>query len=267
MKRQHFILLTFLLFFGVTGCSSDDSIEKSEDTAGIAIALTDAPGDYEEVWVEVDDIMIKREEGNDGEGGWESLGVIDPGPHDLLKLTGGKTQLLTDTDIPAGYLRELRMILGDNNTIVADGVSYDLKTPSAQQSGLKLQVNQELEAAIEYQFILDFDVEKSVVKAGNSGNYNLHPVLRLSAEATTGSITGSVHPTDLNAMVVAENGEVSVSAYTDDEGGFRLHGLPEGTYKITATPDEASGFFPEVVDNVEVKIGDVTDLGVIFLQE
>jgi hypothetical protein len=32
--------------------------------------------------------------------------------------------------------------------------------------------------------LLDFDVARSVVKAGNSGNYNLHPVINVSTEAT-----------------------------------------------------------------------------------
>ena len=267
MKRQHFILFTFSLLLGITGCSNDDSMNKSEGTAGIAVALTDAPGDYDQVWVEVEDIMIKSEEGDNDEEGWESLGVSDSGPFDLLTLTGGNTQLLADTEVPAGYLRQMRMILGDNNTIVVDGVSYTLHTPSAQQSGLKLQVNQELEAGIEYNFVLDFDVDESVVKAGQSGNYNLHPVLRLSAEATTGSVTGSVHPTNQSVEVVAENGTVRVSAYTNDAGVFKLHGLPEGTYKIIVTPDEDSGFFPAEVDNVEVDLEEVTDLGVIYLEE
>jgi hypothetical protein len=46
------------------------------------------------------------------------------------------------------------------------------------------KVNQTLVAGVTYDFLLDFDVENSVVvQAGNSGNFNLHPVVRVSTKA------------------------------------------------------------------------------------
>jgi hypothetical protein len=268
MKKYKFVLMTLLFSVGLVSCSDDDSNGTTEETARLSVELTDAPGDYEEVWVEVEDVMIKREANENEEEDWESLDNVRTGTYDLLTLTGGKTQLLADTEIPAGYLSQMRLILGDNNTIVVNGVSQTLKTPSGQTSGLKLQVNKELEADIEYKFILDFDVDKSVVKAGESGNFNLHPVLRLSAVAETGSISGSVHPTDVQALVVAENANASVSAFTDEEGNFKLNGLPAGTYKLTVTPDAESTYLFKVVNNVKVEVGNVTELeDTIYLPE
>lgn len=268
MRKYRFILMAFLISVGFTACSDDDSGNVAEEMARISVELTDAPGDYEEVWVEVEDVMIKRENSESEEEGWESLEGVRTGTYDLLTLTGGETQLLADSEIPAGYLSQMRLVLGDNNSIVVDGTSLTLKVPSGQTSGLKLQVNKELEADIEYNFILDFDVDKSVVKAGESGNYNLHPVLRLSAIAETGSIVGSVHPTEFRSLVVAQNGDISVSAFTNDEGDFKLNGLPEGSYRLTVTPDEESGNTTTVVNNVKVIAGSVTELeDVIFLEE
>lgn len=265
MRKYHVVLFAFLTSVGLMSCSSDDSANNSPETARISVELTDAPGDYEEVLVEVEDVLIKRESNGNEEEGWESLGNIRTGVYDLLTLTAGNTQLLADSEIPAGYLHQMRLVLGDNNNIVLDGSSYTLKTPSAQQSGLKLMVNKELQADTEYNFIIDFDVDKSVVKAGGSGNYNLHPVLRLSAVAETGSISGSVHPTTHQALIVAEKGDTSVSAYTNSEGEFKLNGLPAGTYRVTVTPDEASGLSPLVKNNVEVQVENTTDLDVLFL--
>ena len=71
-----------------------------------------------------------------------------------------------------------------------------LETPSAQQSGLKLNLNTELEAGFSYTFILDWDVQKSIVKAGNSGIYNLKPVIRVVAEVNSGTIKGRVADID-----------------------------------------------------------------------
>ncbi len=268
MKKYSIAFMSFFLSLLVVGCSEDDDSGNNDETSRITVELTDAPGDYEEVWVEVEDVMIKRETSGDGEEAWISLDGVRTGTYNLLTLTGGETELLADTEIPSGYLSEMRLVLGENNTVMVDGVSYDLQTPSAQQSGLKLQVDKELETDIEYNFIMDFDVDQSVVKAGESGNYNLHPVLRLSAVAETGSIMGTIHPTNVTSLVVAENGTSTVSAYTNGDGEFKLNGLPAGTYKLTVTPDVDSSYNLSVVNNVQVQVGSITELpDVIFLPE
>jgi hypothetical protein len=43
--------------------------------------------------------------------------------YDLLDLTGGVNVLLADQDILLDF-RQVRLILGDNNSVVKDGVSY-----------------------------------------------------------------------------------------------------------------------------------------------
>lgn len=271
MKKYKLFMLT-LLFAGVfASCSSeDDSVDESVGTAKVSVELTDAPGNYDEVWVEIVDVMIQLESETEltglDEEGWVSLGNINTGTYDLLTLTGGMTEVLADSEIPAGTLQQMRLVLGSGNEIVVDGVSYTLKTPSADQSGLKLNVNEELEAGKNYNFILDFDVAQSVVKTGDTANYNLKPVIRVSAEEKSGTIVGAVHPTDHTVLVTAENSTTTVSAYSGAEGKFMLHGLPEGTYQVTITPNEESGISETVINDVKVEVGNTTDLEVLFLE-
>ena len=271
MKKYHLFLFLFALTTGFVSCSSDDDSAGSDDgKAGVAIRLTDAPGDYEQVLVEVEDVMIKTSADGGEEEGWESLEGVNTGVIDLLSLTGGVTELLVNTELEAGYLHQIRLVLGDNNTIVvknAEGVEQEfaLKTPSAEQSGLKVMVGQELEADTDYTFILDFDVDKSVVTTG-TGTYSLKPVVRMAVEAETGSIVGSVHPTTEQVLVKAESGSMNASAYTDANGNFQIHGLPAGTYKVTATPAAGLGLNVTVVNNVTVAKGETTTIeGGIFL--
>ena len=269
MKKYHLFLFLFALVSGFVSCSSDDdSSGSNEDKARVAIKLTDAPGDYQNVFVEVEDVMIKTTAEGSDEDGWVSLPNVNTGVVDLLSLTGGITELLVDTELEAGYLHQIRLVLGDNNTIVVkEGETeseYALKTPSGQQSGLKVMVGEELEAGEDYTFVLDFDVDKSVVTTGN-GAYNLHPVIRVAVEEETGSIVGSVHPTTDQVLVVAQNGSLNASAYTDANGNFQLHGLPAGTYKITATPALSLGLSSAVVNNVTVTAGEVLTLETLFL--
>jgi hypothetical protein len=50
-----------------------------------------------------------------------------------LDLTGVNV-LLADNLVPSGKLGQIRLLLGDKNTVVVGDKTYDLKTPSAQQS-------------------------------------------------------------------------------------------------------------------------------------
>lgn len=259
------LTLTILTIF-CSGCTDNNTTVLSSGTAKISVKLMDEPGDYENVFVEVVDVLVKYES-DDTENGWISLEAINTGIYDLLELTGGVDVLLADDyEIPAGELKQLRLILGENNTIVVDGETYDLKTPSAQQSGLKMHINQTLEPNISYTFLLDFNVDESIIVAGNSGNINLKPVIRATVEAFTGSISGSVAPIEVLSEISATNGVDTLSSFTDENGNFLLVGLTEGIYTVTISPDIASGLTSQTIENVQVIIGETTDLGEIFLE-
>lgn len=263
-KKYLFGLLVFApLSYSLTSCNDNDD---TQGTSRVAVRMTDAPGDYDEVNVEVLDVMIKGNT-DTGEEGWVSIGNITPGVYNLLDLTGGVNVLLADNDVPSGFLGQIRLILGDDNTVVKDGVTYPLNTPSAQQSGLKLKVNQNLEAGVTYTFLLDFDVAHSVVvEAGGSENYNLHPVIRVIPEGTSGVIKGQVLPLGIQTLVSVTVNGVEVSAYTNETGSFQLNGIPAGTYTVTITPDVATGLAALTVENVVVVNGEVTNMGSLTLE-
>jgi hypothetical protein len=267
-----YFLKTYLLYLIAPvilfNCNSDAT---SSGTSGITVKMVDNPGDFDNVFVEVVDVMVKyqnsSDENQDEESGWQSLELINSGVYDLLELTGGVELLLVDNfDVPSGSLQQIRLILGDNNTIVIDGETYPLMTPSAQQSGLKVQINQELEPDFNYTFILDFDAHQSIVMAGNSGNIILKPVLRASLEVSSGTITGTVLPAYVAVLVTATNGTIETSTFTDDLGNFMIAGLPEGTYSLTFTPDEASLLNEQSLTDVSVLAGEVTDVGTTELE-
>jgi hypothetical protein len=81
----------------------------------------------------------------------------------------GRSALLVDTDFEPGDLKEIRLVLGPNSTVMTrDGQVYDLKTPSGQTSGVKLKLNNAtLRERETFQLLLDFDVAKSIVQRGN----------------------------------------------------------------------------------------------------
>ena len=269
------VLMSFSLFIS---CDENDDQNNNQETSRLMVKMTDAPGDYDEVNVEVLDVMIKGNS-DSGDEGWISIGdktqVGEGKIYDLLKLTGGANIMLTDSSIPSGNLGQIRLVLGDENTIVVDGESFSLTTPSAQQSGLKLEVNQTLVGGTTYEFLLDFDVDKSIVATGSS-KYILKPVIRVSTLEASGVIKGVLDPAvDYQVLASVQQGEKIFSAFvtlndndvaTNGDGAFQINGIPSGTYTLILTPDPTSGEVPIVLENVIVVNGQTTDVGdVAFL--
>ena len=268
MKVLNRIKLFFLSVIAITyfNCSNNNTSLPSS-TSNITVKLMDEPGDYDHVYIEVIDVMVKINDDSNDDSGWVSLEAINTGIYDLLELTGGINVLLVDDfQIPSGTLNQIRLILGENNSVVIDGETFPLNTPSAQQSGLKIQVNEILEANYDYTFLLDFDVDESIVIAGNSGNINLKPVIRATIEADTGVTTGSISPNNVLVEISATNGIDTISSYTDENGVFVLVGLQSGSYTINILPDASTGLNTQTINNVEVSVGQTTDLGLIILE-
>ncbi len=281
LRKLNFKKLTsfFLAAIAVTmfySCSDDDG--QNANTARVVVHMTDAPGDYDHVYVDVQDVRIKADASTSDDEGWVSLGNVQKGEYDLLSLTNGVTQLLADSEVPVGNLGQIRLVLGpDNFVVLNDGIDDNpdvripLSTPSAQQSGLKLNVNQQMEAGELYEYLLDFDVDQSIVITGNGG-YILKPVIRLSTIEGSGKIEGNVLPTvgasgDFQIKVTATNANHTISAYTNANGGFVLHGVPAGTYRVIFTPEPTSGYAELEKINVQVASGAVVELGTIDLLE
>ena len=160
-------------------------------------------------------------------------------------------------------IKQVRLVLGDQNSVVVGEDSVSLDTPSAQQSGLKLQVNANLEPGITYDLLLDFDAAKSVVKAGNSGKYILKPVIRTVVEALSGSIQGIVMPDSVQYALFAIMGQDSIGGFTDGHGGYMINGLDAGNYSLTVMPPVSSGLADTTITDIGVQVGDVTSVDTI----
>ncbi|WP_226390054.1 DUF4382 domain-containing protein [Penaeicola halotolerans] len=256
MKKSFLFVALLALAFGFTACNDD---APEEGNARLSIKLTDAPADYEEVWIDIVDIQVKSTT-EEGENGWTSLDNVQAGQYDLLKLTAGVDTLLTEVDLPAGRIGQIRLILGSENYVTIDGEQIRLTTPSAHQSGLKLLVNETLEAGRVYEFLLDFDAARSVVKAGNSGQYILKPTIKvitsISEEAV---ISGAIDPADLQAVVYGIIDEDTVSAYPNAGGIYYLRGLEApATYRVVIVPAEETGFEAVTIEGVETEVGEIT---------
>lgn len=269
------MLAAALLLFAGYSCSDNISGSLEEGMGRINVHLTDAPGDYQEVNIDVQGLRIlnvpsepdSAEEDSSDTLEWIDL-PVEPMTVNLLDLQNGVDTLLAQAELEAGRYTELRLMLGSNNTVMVDSSMHDLQVPSGQQSGYKIKFDITLEEGENLDLVIDFDAGQSVIKAGNSGRYLLKPVLKAFLEddedSDIGSLSGQIEPAEAHPNVFAIMEDDTSSTQADSTGSFLFRGLDEGTYRLSIEPtDEA--WADTTLTDIEVEMGEETDVGTIML--
>jgi hypothetical protein len=229
MKRLSMILVMISLIAIFAGC------QKGNEKGNIKLFLTDAPIDTDGitgVYISVIDVQY-QENGNSFESfeGFEGPQVIN-----LLDFTRGVTHMLGAFEMEPGTYNQLRFMLQEGSYLeFENGSRQPLVVPSGAQSGFKGKGTFTVPSHGMAEITADFDVRKSVVKAGASGKYILKPVIRLIDNNQAGKITGTV------ASRIPQTGIV-VYAYEQDTF----------TYSEAGVPDSENTSFPNAVSSDKV---------------
>ncbi|MDB5252323.1 MAG: hypothetical protein JWP27_1492 [Flaviaesturariibacter sp.] len=238
MKRTILALLTMTTAtFGFIACSKSQSSDSTSNKAHMQVYLTDDPGDYDAVFIDVQDVRVNYS--SDTANGWVSLGNVNAGTYDILRLVNDRDTILGDADLNPGRIEQIRLVLGPNNYVMVGGQRYTLQTPSAQQSGLKLNIHQDVSAGLMYKMTLDFDAGRSIVKTGN-GSYILKPVIRTSLEAVGGGLKGFVLPSTVRTSVFAIRGTDTVAGTSTMNGAYAFRGITAGSYNLAFVPTDTA---------------------------
>ena len=274
MNITQLLPLAAVALLGLASCSKSND---AANTSKLEVRLTDAPGDFQSVVLDVNQIEVHLKDESSPDG-WKMLSFT-PQAINVLDYVNGKSALLVSDDFAPGDLKEIRLILGPNSYVVGrDGVRYDLKTPSAQTSGLKLKLEKAtLKQRETFQLLLDFDVAKSIVERGNwkPGNdkkerYLLKPVIRVVAQDLRGGISGTVVPAVARPQILAIRSSIlgpdTVSTSADASGAYQIGGLPAGTYRVeyfpsTTAPSGQPSYRTIVRTGITVVNDQVTPLG------
>jgi len=189
MKKRNTLtslaVLVLFVFFTMahTSCKKeDDNNNPSTETADFKVSLKSTNSSrsaYDSILIDIQNISIHVSTDTSATSGWFDL-ETNVGIYDLIDYTSGNDTILAlDSLLEVQTVSQIRLLLGPNNTIVEDSVSYDLETPGAQSSGIKIQVHTELQPNTAYKVVLNFDPGSSIIKTGN-GKYKLKPVIDAS---------------------------------------------------------------------------------------
>ena len=265
--RRTFVASAFILVFVSTilfiACKKNGA---NDGTARLQVYLTDDPGDYEAVYIDVKDVQINVT--GDSSNGWQSLQGVNAGTYDLLKLVNDEDTILADAEIPTGRLHQMRLVLGTENYVKLIGTNdlIKLETPSAQQSGLKLNIQYDVTNDRLYTILLDFDVAKSIVRTGNS-KYILKPTIRTVLNAVGGTLKGVVMPKDFQTAVYAVQGlDTVATTFTGLTGGYIIKGLPAGTYDVFYRPTNNT-YKDSLRTGISIMFNTTTKIDTTFLHQ
>ena len=278
----------------ITGCKKD----MKNQASNVQFKLTDAPAEFDALNIDVKGVMAHTQA-----GGWvtlqSQLGVIN-----ILNYANGNATLIAEGSFPAGTLDQVKLVLGTNNSVVVNGTSYAL-TSAAVQSGLNINLNNQLQAGGNYSWTIDFDAAQSVA-ASSAGSFQFNPVIRLivdpisgaanisgsgsttgngigsggitiggsgsgtgsgtvTVSGLTGNITGSIGSVGLASVCATGSNGTSVCSMTSVTGNFSLQALSAGSYSLTITPMVSLTGGAHTISNVAVNVGQTTSLGLVTM--
>lgn len=272
MLQNRLLNIPFAIIFAfsllITGCD----FGSNGDTGTMTVEMADAPIDS----ADAVNVFIERVEVNrvDDPNGWTTLSEPQQS-YDLLELTNGATTVIGSAELEAGTYPQIRLILSQGgHSVEIDGTVYDMFVPSGAQTGVKLNINAEIQEDIEYVLLLDFDASRSVVEAGQNDQnpFILKPVIKVTEKAITGNIEGTVDPATAEPVVYAldnsgtEADTLASTVANTETGYFKLIGLEEGTYDVSINPRNTN-FQEEIITGVSVTVEETNSLGTIELTQ
>jgi hypothetical protein len=282
-KKLPLVLMLSLLslFAGCGGSGGGDSGGGSNSTGTLSLSMTDASTErFKAIYVTIDEVQVHLPGGTaDNPKSWQPVDMPrTPMTVNLLDLVNGVREDLGIAVLGQGTYTQMRLIIGnspDNSlnifsqhhpyaNYVIDQSNpanvYELKVPSGSQTGFKVVAGFEINANDTTELILDFDANRSVIEAGNSGQWLLKPTVKIkypddpeefsiisgnvSESPSQGTTTG---PAIIGALVSAQvfsgvnpviktDDELTIQAstVTDDSGNYKLFVRP-GTYNLVVS--------------------------------
>jgi len=166
------IAASLLIAVTFSACTVKDDLSDNGATSSLEVKLTDNPAVFSKVNIDIRAVMVNLTD--DAINGWTALST-NAGVYDLLTLQNGKDTLLAKGTLSAQTVKQIRFVLGTDNSVEVGNLTYPLTIPSGAESGLKINLSKDLRSAVET-VVIDFDANASIHDEGN-GSFTLRPVL------------------------------------------------------------------------------------------
>jgi hypothetical protein len=212
MKRRKFLVVVMALMLTASfqACSNSSSSSNNGTPSGsLSVLVTDAPGDFDHVYITVKDIWVHTSDSaGPQEAGWIKTPLAAPVTVDLLSLTNGTMQSLwSGVTLAVGDYQQIRLVLTDsddpltasaaalslsyNNEVINNSIEYPLHIPDANH-GILLVGHFKITDGGTLRLAIDFDADHDVVEFRHGEEYVLKPRLRYFDLDNVGAIIGTL---------------------------------------------------------------------------
>ncbi len=171
--KTAFYSLILILFF--TSCSDEFDTETYENSALVSVKLQAAPSTFSNVNIDIQDVQFRILEDENNPNAWVSLNAVNTGVHDITQFSSGQIVVLVNFDeVPSKFVHNIRLVYGEENSVVKDGILYDLEmSPTSEHNSVNV-VEKQLVSNKLYEFVIEFDVDNSI-EVNSQGEAELHP--------------------------------------------------------------------------------------------
>ena len=226
ISKIPFILLLALPLILLASCYGDDERENGL----VNIFLVDAPGDFDEVWVEVLGVEVVP-----GSGDPIMLDYIPANKLVNVSNLVGETALLVGRGrVPIGELSQMTLILGEELYVQRQGSRINMEYASPENRRIPFNTDFNILGGISYDLYIDIDLARSVKSIG--GVYIFDPVARAFSNQNKGVLTGTVKPNEARPYIFAVSDTDTLATLTNAEGRFLFRGLSSTSYRIIIQP-------------------------------
>jgi hypothetical protein len=252
MKKLLFILIISTITFYACQKENVFDLSSSNTTNAVKVYLTDGPLRLDTVNLDIKLVELKLDtnkvhkmddhfgdndfdflnngKSRDGFGYWDTL-TFTPGVYNIAALRNGVDQAIASGNVP-GTVRKIRITLGNNNSIVQNGVSYPLVISGnyvyASFNNEHRQKDSLNAAATALK--IDIDLFRSITFY--NGVYYFNPVLKPFSDIAFASVYGIVTPIDIKPLITIYNNTDTSFGIAERNGFYKVRGIKPGTYNV-----------------------------------
>ncbi|WP_215225400.1 DUF4382 domain-containing protein [Echinicola shivajiensis] len=262
IKQIFILILPFLVF---TSSCLEDAVNQKRSL--VNIYLIDAPGDFDQAWLEILRVEVFLQEGNSGgKEGWIPFDYIPLSNMVNVSALVAETQLILGrSELSLGNISQIKLVLGEEHYLIKDEDRLPLNLAPEVGNEIIIDVEYALRGGNSYDIYLDMDLSRSIKADPNSEeSFLLSPVLRSFVTGEEAAVKGKVTPIDAQPFVHAILGQDTLTTLTDESGNFYFRGLKAGEYKIYFHP--ASPYLDSTT-TVITKIDSLSQMETILLSK
>lgn len=192
-KRRKFFLLSGILSVAVlcwlASCQKPRLILPPSQSSKFSMYLTDSQSNYQAVWINIQQIFIYVANDTLRQSGWIEVPMTRQGSYNLFNFQDGRDTLIAQADIPPGIISQIRLILGNNNSLILNnGAVVPLQAGYSLSNGIQLNIQEILRAGVPFSLDMDFNTAGSITGPNAAGQYILQPAISAFPRSSVHSV-------------------------------------------------------------------------------